>query len=96
MVNTIIKLYKNHRELTLLEMTYFIMMILAFMVAGIVALFSQSLGVSILVVPLVCLIAGVMNLVAWSLVKLALDNLISWHDKKNGGEKAPKAKTNKK
>lgn len=95
MVNGIIKLYKNHRELTLLEMTYFIMMILAFVVAGVVALFSQSLGVSILVVPLVCLIAGVMNLVAWSLVKLALDSLIHWHDKKNE-DKASKAKTTKK
>ncbi|MBQ6127240.1 hypothetical protein IJI69_00920 [Candidatus Saccharibacteria bacterium] len=96
MVNTIIKLYKNHRELTLLEITYFVLMIIAFMVAGIVALFSQSLGVSILVVPLVCLIAGVMNLVAWSLVKLALDNLMAWHDKKNGEKPAPKTKNTKK
>ena len=96
MVNTIIKLYKNHRELTLLEITYFVLMIIAFMVAGIVALFSQSLGVSILVVPLVCLIAGVMNLVAWSLVKLALDNLMAWPDKKNGEKPAPKTKNTKK
>lgn len=96
MVNAIIKLYKNHRELTLLEITYFILMIIAFVVAGVVALFSQSLGVSILIVPLVCLIAGVMNLVAWALVKLTLDNLVSWHDKKNGEKIAPKAKTAKK
>ena len=87
MINWIINLYKNHRELTLLEITYFMLMMVAFVVAGVVALFSQSLGVSILIVPLVCLIAGAMNLVAWALVKLALENLMSWHDQKNNTKK---------
>ena len=76
MINDIIKLYREGRELTLLEIAYFAITLLAFGVAGVVALFNQSLGVSILIVPLVSLIAGVMNIVAWSLVKLIIEHII--------------------
>lgn len=90
MINGIIKLYKNHRELTLLELTYFMLMLLAFAVAGVVALFNQSLGVSILIVPLVCLVACVVNLVAWAVVKLSLESLINSREKKDNTAKAKK------
>lgn len=77
MVNDLIKLYKEGQKLTLLEIAYFAITILAFGVAGIVALFNQSLGVSILIIPLITLIAGVMNIIAWSLVKLIIEHMIS-------------------
>ena len=77
MIKDLIKLYKDRRELTLLEITYFALSIVSFAIAGIIALFNQSLGVSVLIVPLIALVAGIMNIVAWSLVKLIIEGLIS-------------------
>ena len=77
MVNDLIKLYKEGQKLVLLEIAYFTITILAFGVAGIVALFNQSLGVSILIIPLVTLVAGIMNIIAWSLVKLIIEHMIA-------------------
>lgn len=76
-MNSLIKLYRENRELTLLEIAYFALSVLSFVVASVVALFNQSLGVSILIVPLIALIAGVMNVVAWALVKLVMEQIIS-------------------
>ena len=94
MIKDLIKLYKDRRELTLLEITYFALSILSFAIAGVVALFNQSLGVSILIVPLVALIAGLMNIVAWSLVKLVIEAVISKKeaDKSATTEKSAKSK----
>ena len=75
MIKSLIKLYKDHRVLVLLDLAYLVLSILSFMVAGIVALFNQSLGISILIVPLTALVACVMNIVAWALVKLVMDQL---------------------
>ena len=94
MIKDLIKLYKERRELTLLEITYFALSVITFAVAGIIALFNQSLGVSILIVPLIALIAGVVNIVAWSVVKLLIESLIN---RKNADKAADKpAKTTKK
>ena len=83
MINDIIKLYKNGKELTLLEIAYFVITLVSFAVAGVIALFNQSLGVSVLIVPLIALIAGIMNIVAWSLVKLIIEHLIAARDNKD-------------
>lgn len=82
-MNGIIKLYKNHRELLLVEVTYLIITLVAFVVAGVIALFNQSFGVASLIVPLMSLIAFVVNVVVWAIVKFMLDGLVSWHDQKN-------------
>ena len=82
-MNGIIKLYKNHRELLLVEVTYLIITLIAFVVAGVIALFNQSFGVASLIVPLVSLIAFVVNIVVWAMVKFMLDELVSWREKKN-------------
>ena len=82
MINDIIKLYKEGKELTLLEIAYFAITIVSFGVAGLIALFNQSLGVSVLIIPLVALVAGIMNIVAWALVKLILDHLIAKRESK--------------
>lgn len=91
-MNGIIKLYKNHRELLLVEITYLIITLIAFVVSGVIALFNQSLGVAALVVPLVALIALVVNIVVWAMIKFVLDCLVEWHDKKNGVKKDTSAK----
>ena len=90
MINDIIKLYKEGKELTLLEIAYFTITVISFAVAGVVALFNQSFGVSVLIVPLIALVAGVMNIVAWSLVKLIVEHMISSRKEKNAGTKAKK------
>lgn len=82
MVKGLIKLYKENRVLVLLDIAYFALSILSFLLAGVVALFNQPLGVSILIVPLAALVACVMNVVAWAIVKLVMDQLSS-SDKKN-------------
>ena len=82
-MNGIIKLYKNHRELLLVEITYLIITLIAFVVAGVIALFNQNFGVASLIVPLVSLIAFVVNIVVWAMVKFILDELVSWREKKN-------------
>lgn len=94
-MNGIIKLYKNHRELLLVEITYLIVMLLAFAVAGIIALFNQSFGVAALVVPLVALIALLMNIVAWAIIKLVLEHLVAWYEKTHPTAKNSKDKSKK-
>ena len=89
-MNGIIKLYKNHRELLLVEITYLVITLLSFIVAGVIALFNQSFGVAALMVPLVSLIALVVNVVVWAMVKFVLDGIVAQYDKKND------AKTTKK
>ena len=75
MVNKIISLYRGGKQLILLEIAYIALAVAAFFAAGVVALFNQSLGVGILIVPLVALISGAMNVVIWSLVRSFVEAL---------------------
>jgi len=70
------KLYSEKRELALLEWTYLAMVIVSVLIAGLFALFDQSVGVGLLIVPLVAFIAMSMNVVAWALIKLAADTIL--------------------
>ena len=89
MIKGLIKLYKDRRDLTLLEIAYFALSVFSFIVAGTISLFNQSLGVSILIVPLIALVAGVVNIVAWSLVKILIEGLAN---KKDDGKAAKASK----
>jgi len=84
------KLYQEKRELALLEWTYLVMVIVSVLIAGLFALFDQSIGVGMLIVPMVASIAMSMNVVAWALIKLAADTILT----KIKNEK-PKNKTKK-
>jgi len=70
------KLYKERRELTLLQWAYLALVIGSVVVAGIFALFDRAVGVGILIVPMVALIAMSMNVVAWALIKLTADTFL--------------------
>ncbi len=78
------RLHAERRELALLQWAYLAMVVVSVIVAGVFALINQSLGVSILVVPVVAFVAMSMNVVAWALIKLAADTFIS---KKPGSDK---------
>lgn len=71
------KLQKDNNRFGMLEYAYIIIVIVSIFIAGIIALFNQSLGVSLLVIPLIAAAAGTLNLVIWSLTKLAADALAS-------------------
>lgn len=75
------KLYKNRQELMILELTYAILTALSIVVAGLVALLNQSLGVGLLIIPLVSFVGFLMNIVTWAMVKLIFDTA---YREKNG------------
>ena len=66
-------LYKDKRELTILEITYLVIAVIAFLVAAIIALLNQSLGVALLIIPFIAFLAFSANMIVWALVKMLLD-----------------------
>ena len=75
-------LYQNHREYTLLQWLYAIIAVLGVIIAGLVALMNQTLGISILIVPGIFGVAFLANLVAWSLLNTVLKSVFSGSKKK--------------
>ena len=69
MIQYVINLYKEKREMALLQAFFAVLAAISFIISGIIALFNQALGLGTLIVPLVFLIAFLMNIVAWSLIK---------------------------
>ena len=58
----------------LLSWVYGIIAVVFVFVAGIFALINQSVGVAILIVPLIAICALSANIVVWALVHLMLDS----------------------
>ena len=67
------QLYKEQRELTILDVTYLIIAVLSFLVAAVIALLNQSLGVALLIIPFVSFLALSANMIVWALVRMLLD-----------------------
>jgi len=94
-----LKLYKQHRELVLLEWAYAAVSLATFLIAGVLALINQSLGVALLIIPLIAFVTCTVNVVTWALIKLVADHLIEGkkHEKELPGEiEEVKPKTKKK
>ena len=72
-VSYIKQLYKDKREFTILEITYLVIAVIAFLVAAIIALLNQSLGVALLIIPFIAFLAFSANMIVWALVKMLLD-----------------------
>lgn len=93
----IVELFKTNKRLDLLQYTYAALFVLVTLVAGLVALINQAVGVAFLIIPLICLIAFCMNLVVWSIVKTAVEHFFAKDLKKSDDkEKSKKEKKNKK
>lgn len=71
------KLYQNKQELTLIETTYGLVALVFFLLAAVVSLLDRSLGVALLIIPLISFIALATNVVVWALLKLSLESKIS-------------------
>ncbi|MBR3135275.1 hypothetical protein IKG54_01770 [Candidatus Saccharibacteria bacterium] len=70
-----LKLYKEGKTYTLLQLFYSFATLASLMVCGIIALINQSLGITLLFVP--CGAAAILgiNALAWSILKTFLDGL---------------------
>lgn len=88
-----INLYRKNRQLTLISWVYGIIAVVFVFVAGIFALINQSVGVAILIVPLVAICALSANVVVWALVHLMLDGTVK---KLEENEKAKPARKSSK
>lgn len=70
----LVELFRAGKKLELLEYAYVVLFIIVTLVAGLIALINQAVGVSILIIPLICLVSWAMNIVAWSIVKTAMEH----------------------
>ena len=70
------QLYKEKRELTILEITYLIIAGISFLVSAVIALLNQALGVGLLIIPFIAFLAFSANLIVWALVKMLLEESI--------------------
>lgn len=92
--NRLVELYKENRKLELLQYAYIGLLLASVVVCGLIALFNQALGVGCLIIPLICLVAFAMNMVAWSLIKTTIEHFYPEVLKK--AEKDEKKKSSKK
>lgn len=94
------QLYRDQRELTILEITYLIIAVSSFLVAAVIALLNQSLGVALLIIPFVAFLALSANIIVWALVRMLLDESTKndhkkSEDSKDDGEKNVESVKNK-
>ena len=75
-IEKLTRLYESNKKLELLERAYAVIFVVVTLVAGLIALVNQAVGVAFLIVPLVCLISFAMNIVVWSMIKTALDRYL--------------------
>jgi hypothetical protein len=73
MKDKIIELYQNKRELVVLQLFYLIISIALILGAGLLALIDQTLGNQILFFAFSTLAIFAVNIIAWALVRLILD-----------------------
>ena len=90
MINYFANLYKEKKQVALLTWAYSILAVASIFIAGLVALINQTVGVGMLIIPLVAIVALCMNVVAWSLVRFALDTLFARAKAKEKAEKTEK------
>lgn len=70
----IVEQYRANGKLELLQYAYLILFAVVTMAAGLVALIHQAVGIAFLIIPLICLVTWSMNLIAWSVVKTAVEH----------------------
>ncbi len=91
----LVELYKSGRAITLVQLTYVLIFIVFVVTAGLISLIKQAVGIAFLIVPLICLISFCMNLVAYSVIKTAIEFFYPEVNEKEV-KKAPAKRTTKK
>lgn len=95
LVNYFMNLYKSRKQVILLTWAYLFLAAVTVLIAGICALINQSVGVAMLIIPLVAIIALCMNVVAWSFVRFIIDVVTIRVREKEAQEKAAKKEQKK-
>ncbi len=95
LVNYFMNLYKGRKQVILLSWAYLALAAVTVLIAGICALVNQSVGVAMLILPLVAIIALCMNVVAWSFVRFIIDVITIRVKEKEAQEKAVKKEQKK-
>lgn len=67
-------LYQEKKQVVLLSWAYAIIAIAVTILAGLVALINQSVGVGIMIVPLIAIVAFSVNIVMWALIRFAIES----------------------
>lgn len=90
------KMYREKRQVSLLTWTYAIISAAVIVVAGLIALINQSVGVAILIIPLIAVAAMCANIMVWSLIRFILETHEQKTKAKARAEKQSSKKTTKK
>ena len=90
------KMYREKRQVSLLTWTYAIISAAVIVVAGLIALINQSVGVAILIIPLIAVAAMCANIMVWSLIRFILEIHEQKAKAKARAEKQSSKKTTKK
>ena len=69
----ITRMYREKREISLLTWAYASVAVIVLIVAGLIALVNQPTGVSLLVVPLISVVAMIANVVVWALIRFIIE-----------------------
>ncbi len=67
-----LKMYREKNQLSLLTWAYAIISVAVVIMAGLIALINQSVGVAILIIPLIAIAAMCANVIVWSLIRFLL------------------------
>lgn len=72
-IDYLTRLYQQKRELIILEFSYALVALVTFLVSAVIALLNQPLGISLLIVPLISLLALVVNFIIWASVRILIE-----------------------
>ena len=67
-------LYQEKKQVALLSWAYGIIAVGVTIIAGLVALINQSVGVAFMIIPLIAIVAFSVNIVMWALVRFAIES----------------------
>ena len=90
------KMYREKSQVGLLTWAYAIISVAVIIVAGLIALINQSVGVAILIVPLIAIAAMCANVMVWSLIRFVLETHENNEKAKQRAAKQAAKKTAKK
>lgn len=68
------KMYREKSQVCLLTWAYGIISVAVIVVAGLIALINQSVGVAILIIPLIAVAAMCANVMVWSLIRFVIES----------------------
>jgi len=69
-----VSFYRDNKKLELLQYAYVIIFAVVMVISGLIALINQAIGISFLIIPLICVVSFCMNLIAWSIIKTAIEH----------------------